>query len=205
MEHSFLSLSTLLFYFLYISTARSEFGIARPDFSADIQNIVLRIDGEDHELPLLPDLQTRLEFPAKDIEEAYLLPKNSDGVYCIFWSDKDFAMTFVDNDMYFIEKDYPFRNANRVYCFDEKVGRLVMAEDTSGNQEIIELKEMSTELFAVELKRPLSVARAMPLDYSIACRFRSRRTFSAEFQRELPFDGSSRPFKGAIAVYCKDI
>ena len=203
MERSFLSLSTLLFYLLYISTARSEFGIARHDFNADIQNIVLRIDGEDHELPLLPDLQTRLEFPVKDIEEAYLLPRNSDGVDCIFWSDEDFAFNLVDNDLFYIEKSNPFRNVNRVYCYDaEEVGRLVMVEDTFGNQEIIPLEKAADGLHVAGLRRPLNVARATSLTYILECRFQSRRTFSAEFEYKKPFDG---PFKGAIAVYCREI
>lgn len=164
------------------------------------REITLLINNEYLVLPLLPNLQTRHEFPMMDINEA-VVRRGPASAACFFWSDKDFDFKefYLGDDADEISQwSGTFPNANRLYCYDgDEIVIPVMVEDMSGNQEILQVNFVD-EYYVEKLKRPLQVRRARPLTKYVDCRFRSKTTFSESFNE----GRLAEPFRGAIEIYC---
>ena len=193
MEFSIISILTLFsFLMLFISTRAVEEPVM----------LVLNINGEQEMRPLLPDLQTRLSFPMKDITEAEFHGERHKSTGCVFWSDKDFTWAGFNR---YNDFEPPFPNANRLFCYDYDEGFTpVMVEDMSGNRMLLQVHRMQTELDHYRMKKlkmPLNVRRATVLRKNMACEFRSKESFSPKFHNKIV----SEPFREAIEVYCTDL
>ena len=161
--------------------------------------IHLYINGVYMPKPLLPNLQTRLSFPMKDITEAKIegefIPRSTT---CTLWSDKDFTHASFSPHS---DLESTFPNANRLFCYDSFKGGYypIMVEDMSGNRKLVTVGDCNDYYCMAKLKMPLDVHRAITLFRGMDCEFRSRTSFSETFNYEVV----SEPFKGAIEIYCR--
>ena len=180
----------LLLYALSLTLARSEETSIR-EYQAYLW---VKLNDEELRLPLLTGLDTRFEFPMKDIHQASLMMVEAED--CILWSDRDFSLTLIDD----FDEAVGFPNANRLICYNwREIDLIVIVEDMSGNLEYHELRSLGSFDYKGSLKRPLHVRRAVPVGRNIQCQFRSRRTFSDLFTQA---SALSEPFRGAIEIIC---
>ena len=191
MRPSVVSFTKLLACFLFSITVHAI-------LEWDKQEIGLFLnDNYEFSLPMLDGLQTQHEFPMTDIESLEIIG-GIESAQCVLWSDKDFAWASIGYDDDGLDSALP--NANRLFCYDsDEIAPPVMIEDMSGNRELLQLHQTSPGYLTAKLERPMYIRRAISLTDDRYCRFRSKRSFSGEFDAE----DLSEPFRGAIAVYCK--
>ena len=203
---SILSFTTVFSSFLCVALARPEPEIVQHERISASQRLVVSLEGKRHTLSLQPNQLARLDIPEMDVSHAHIVD-GPDRVDCILWSDRNFRWGRFDNYKYDgLDGDAVSPGANRLYCYKQDYTRVfMMAEDTSGEQEMIELKRLDDWWFGTELEMPLDVVRARPLPWSLRCQFfRSRQTVSAESAEFWTYEPLVEPFEGAVAVRCKE-